>query len=91
MPPLASLSSRNREHSYDERAVMKNMKDLLSVMGFRTGVTVREVNVRYRFLAKQFHPDKHDSQVTSMTTEEATEIFKLVNNAKQFLRVKISA
>ena len=55
-------------------------------MGLEPGATVREVNVRYRFLARRFHPDKHDPEVTGMTSEESVELFKLVNNAQQFLR-----
>ena len=54
------------------------------------GVTVREVNVRYRFLALRLHPDKHNTEATGMTPEEAVEIFKLVNNAEQYLRENIS-
>ena len=42
------------------------------------------------FLARILHPDKHDPEVTGMTSEEAVELFKLVNNAQQFLRDTIS-
>ena len=53
------------------------------------GVTVREVNVRYQFLARTLHPDKHDTEVIGMTSEEAVELFKLVKNVQQHLRTKI--
>ena len=53
------------------------------------GVTMREVNVRYRFLAQRLHPDKQDTEVTEMTSEEAVETFKLMNNAQQYLREHI--
>ena len=66
------------------------MKDLLKSMGIGPGVTVREVNVQYRFLARQLHPDKHDSDVTCMKSEEVVEIFKLVNNTQIFLRDNVS-
>ena len=56
------------------------MKDLLKAMGIGPGVTVREENVQYRFLARQLHPDKHGSDVAGMKSEEVFEIFKLVNN-----------
>ena len=45
--------------------------------------------VRYRFLARRLHPDKHDTEATGMTSEEAVEMFKLVNNAQQYLRENI--
>ena len=62
------------------------MRDLLGVLGLEMGVTVREVNVQYRFLERRLHPDKHDTEVMRMTSEEAVEIFKLMNNAQQYLR-----
>ena len=62
------------------------MQDSLGVLGLDMGVTVREVNVRYRFLARRLHPDIHDTEVTGLTSEEAVETFKLVNNAQQYLR-----
>ena len=65
------------------------MQVSLGVLGLEMGVTVREVNVRYRFLAQRLHPDKHNTEVTGMTSEEAEETFKLVNNAQQYLREHI--
>ena len=65
------------------------MRDSLGVLGLEMGVTVREVNLRYRLLAQRLHPDKHDTEVTGMTSEEAVEMFKLVNNAQQYLREQI--
>ena len=62
------------------------MTNSLGVMGLEPGSTIREVKVRYRFLARRLHPAKHDPEVTEMTSEEAMELFKLVNNAKQFIR-----
>ena len=65
------------------------MQDSLGVLGLEMGVTVREVNIRYRFLEQRLHLDKHDTEVTGMTSEEAVETFKLVNNAQQYLRENI--
>ena len=65
------------------------MRDSLGVLVLEMGVTVQEVNVRYRFLARILHPDKHNTEVTGMTSEEAAEMFKLVNNAQQYLREHI--
>ena len=46
---------------------------------------VREVKVRDIFLARQLHPDKHDTEVMGMTVAEAVELFKLANNAQEHL------
>ena len=65
------------------------MQDSQNVMGLNTGATVREVKVRYRYLARQLCPDKHNPLITGMTSEKLVELFKLINNAKQFLRTTI--
>ena len=61
------------------------MRDSLGVMGLEEGVTVSEVKVRYRFLARQLHSEKHDTEVTGMTEAEAVDLFKLVNNVQEHL------
>ena len=65
------------------------MRDSLGVLRLEMGVTVREVNVRYRFLAQIRHTNKHDTEVTVITSEEAVELFKLLSNAQQYLRTTI--
>ena len=59
-------------------------------MGLRTGVTVRELSKRYRFLVRELQPKKHVSKVTGMTSEEAVELFKLVNNVQQIMYITVS-
>ena len=61
------------------------MGNSLGVLGLEMGVTVREVNVQYRFLARILHPNKHNIDVMGMTPEEAIELFNLVNNSQQHL------
>ena len=61
------------------------MQDSLGVLGLDMGVTVREVNFKYRFLEWRLHPDKHDTEVTGMMSEEAVETFKLANNTQHYL------
>ena len=53
------------------------------------GVTVQEVNVQYWFLVRRLHPGKNDTEATGMASEEAVEIFKLLNNVHQYLRENI--
>ena len=62
------------------------LTDSLRVLYLELGVTRQEVNVRNRFLARRLHYDKHDPDVTGMTSEEAVELFKRVNNAQQIIR-----
>ena len=44
------------------------MGDSLGVIGLEMRVTVRKVNMQYRFLARRLHPDKHDTEATEMTS-----------------------
>ena len=57
-------------------SIESQLTDSLRVLGLEPGFTGREINVRYRFLSRQLHPDKHDPEVTGMTSEEALELFK---------------
>ena len=71
-------------------SIESQLTDSLRVLELDPGVTRREINVRYRFLARRLHQDKHDPEITGMTSEEAVELFKRVNNAQQFIRYHLS-
>ena len=47
--------------------------------------TETEVKVWYCTLARIYHPDKHDPARTGMMQAEATDYFKLINNAQVYL------
>ena len=66
------------------------MGDYLGVLELEMGVTVREVNMLYQFLARRLYPDKYNTEATRMTSEEAVDMFKLVNNVQQYLRENIT-
>ena len=42
-----------------------------------------EAKVKYQQLARIYHPDKNNQATTGLTTEEASEFFKLLNNANE--------
>ena len=48
--------------------------------------TEREIKIRYRQLARTYHPDKYNSTMNKISKSEAQEHFKLLNNAYEFLR-----
>ena len=79
--PYTLCNRRNYENN-----IKSQLTDSLRILGLEPGFPGREINVRYRFLARQLHPDKHDPEITGMTSEEAVEQFKRVNNAQQFIR-----
>ena len=54
------------------------------------GVTYAEVKAQYRSRALRLHPDKHNSDRTGLSNEEAEELFKLYNNAHSYLKTKLA-
>ena len=57
------------------------MSHLLKILGLGLGASEMEIKIHYRQLARKYHPDKNDHTATGLTTEEASEFFKLLNNA----------
>ena len=45
-----------------------------------------EIKVHYRQLARKYHPVKNNFTATGLTAEKATEFFKLLNNANDYLK-----
>jgi DnaJ-class molecular chaperone len=64
------------------------MSHALKLLGLGLGASEMEVKVCYRQMAREYHPDKNQ-EVTGITAAEASNFFKLLNNANMFLRGKI--
>jgi DnaJ-class molecular chaperone len=62
------------------------MSHSLKILSLGLGASKKEIKIHYRQLARKYHPDKNDQVATGLTTEEATEFFKLLNNANDYLR-----
>ncbi len=58
----------------------------LKIIGLGLGASKIEIKIQYRQLAHKYHPDKNDCVATGLTMEEATKIFKLLNNANEYLK-----
>jgi hypothetical protein len=75
-PTFCSMVSRSMSHS-------------LKVHGLGLGASKMEIKVHYRQLVHEYHLDKNDSTTTGLTAEEATEFFKLLNNANDYLKEQL--
>ena len=54
------------------------------LLGVRSNFTKREVVLRYRILARKYHPDKWNSSALH-SKEVSAENFKMISNAKDAL------
>ncbi len=65
--------------------VGRSLKHSFKALGLGLGATETEVKVKYHALAQIYHPDKHDPARAGMMHAEASEYFKLINNAQAYL------
>ena len=86
VPRPQSFLSPPLYNSYDETLVGKNHRDSLAFLRLPPSATKREVKIRYRALARKYHPDKVQTSETGMTKREAEKHFQLINNAQKYLR-----
>ncbi len=58
-----------------------SMSHLLKTLGLGLGASEMEIKVHYQHLVCKYHPDKNNPAVTGLTAAEASDFFKLLNNA----------
>ena len=85
-PPTPPPPQHNQTGTdYDPTMVGHSLAHSFKALGLGLGATETEVKVAYRALARIYHPDKHNPMRTGMTHAEASEYFKLINNAQAYL------
>jgi DnaJ-class molecular chaperone len=62
------------------------MSHSLKILGLGLGASETEIKVHYRQLACKYHLTKNDTTITGLLAEEASEFFKLLNNANDYLK-----
>ena len=72
--------------AYNIDVVVRKRKDSMGILNISGDVNNREVKKNYRKIARIYHPDKHCSASTRISSNQAEENFRLVNNAYEFLR-----
>jgi len=87
-PPRHNVSpprhNRNRGPARSRNSVL----GALEVLGFEDFTPIDEVKARYRYLAIQYHPDKHSlfGEDNGMSLKETTAHFRVIKEAWEFLR-----
>ena len=66
--------------------VGRSMYHLLAILGLGLGASKTEIKVHYRQLAHIYHPDKNNPATSGLNAKEASEFFKLLNSANNYLK-----
>jgi len=69
--------------------IRRSLGASLQILDLGLGASEIEAKMKYRQLSRIYHPDKNNQATTGLTTDEATEFFKLLNNANEHLKRKI--
>ena len=64
----------------------RSVSHSLKILGLGLGASETEIKVHYRQLTRKYHPDNNDCAAIGLTMKEATEFFKLLNNANDYLK-----
>jgi hypothetical protein len=62
------------------------MSHALKIFGLGLGALETEAKIQYRQMGREYHLDKNNPEVMGLTTTEALDFFKLLNNANMFLQ-----
>ena len=81
-----SGNENSGNYDYVGNRVGHTRRDYFGILNLPRTSTEREIKIRYRQLARTYHPDKYNSTTNKMSKSEAQEHFKLLNNAYEFLR-----
>jgi DnaJ-class molecular chaperone len=63
-----------------------SMFHLLKILGLSLGASEIEIKVHYQQLACKNHPDKNNLATTGLTAAKASNLFKLLDNANEYLK-----
>jgi hypothetical protein len=74
-----------RNQNYNPNGVGRSTRDSLACIGLQRGATEREIRVKFRQLSRIYHPDRHKSDETGLTDQQAKEKFQEINNAYSYL------
>jgi curved DNA-binding protein CbpA len=61
------------------------MSHALKLLGLGLGALEIKVKIWYQQMAREYHPEKNNQEVTGLTMAEASDFFKLLNNANMIL------
>jgi curved DNA-binding protein CbpA len=63
-----------------------SMSHLLKILGLCLGASETEIKVYYWQLVRKYHSDKNNPTASGLTASEASDFFKLLNNANKYPR-----
>jgi hypothetical protein len=92
LPP--NLLNEDTTQNYGSAIMMcemvgRSLGPSLQIIDLGLDASEIEAKVKYRQLARIHHPDKNKQAETGLTTDEASEFFKLLNNANEYLEERM--
>jgi hypothetical protein len=81
--------SSDNDRDYNPDQVGISMFDSLKIFELGYAASYAEVKAKYRAMARIYHPDQHNPDRTGLTHSQAEQLFKLINNANEYLRTKL--
>ena len=85
-PPRAHRDEEPTNRQWNPEGVGRNLFDSFGVLGLGFDATEMDVKTAFRMLARCYHPDKNDPEITGMNRDQATAHFQLLNTANSYLR-----
>ena len=81
-PPPPSLPPPSSFQTYSPR-----LKILFKILNLNPTSSLREVRISYYLLARKYHPDKWNGEISNISKAESAERFKSISNAFEHLKM----
>ena len=84
--PWQALTDKNIDQDYYAKNFGRIMYDSLKVLVRVFGASETEVKVQFWAMSRIYHPEKHKTEQTGMTKEDATTLFNIFKDAHSYLK-----
>ena len=82
--PLSLIPSTSSFQTY-----VPHLKIFFRILNLNSTLTLREARTVYYLLARKYHPDKWNEEISKISKAESGERFKRISNAFEDLKVSI--
>ena len=76
------FSSKNSYDEFRKKHQNSTLPDYYKILGISHDATQDEIKVRFRTLAKEWHPDKHKGKITEKRMSEINKAYEVLSDEK---------